>query len=204
MGTGDDLLPQGHRHGHRRGRGRDGLPLGPAAPGRALILTATLTDQDARQGPATMPQPYYQRQVDKWEQSPAMDGPWTLVSGETKQGSYDAQPPMDADGKYLRSPSPTPTSTATTRPPWPCRPMRSGRNRLAGTPLLCSQTQITRSTRSVNENSPPGTNVGKPVTAGDAWRHADLHPGNRRLLMTTASTPSTRPRARSWWDPGPC
>ena len=36
----------------------------------------------------------------KWEQSSAMDGPWTLISGQTAN-SY--QPAKDVDGMYLRA-----------------------------------------------------------------------------------------------------
>ena len=54
--------------------------------------------------------------------------------------------------------------------------------------------------RSVDENSPPGTNVGNPVTAIDP---------DDKLTYTLSDdvanerSTSTRPRARSRWGPGP-
>ena len=57
-------------------------------------------------------------------------------------------------------------STAKTRPPWRFRPIQSGRSQLAITPPPVFTGAIL--TRKVKENSPRGTNVGKPVTAGDA------------------------------------
>ena len=61
-----------------------------------------------------------------------------------------------------------------TRPRWRCQPTPSGRCPLEATLRLSSQDADTPEdgadpqTRTVKENSPPGTNVGKPVTAGDS------------------------------------
>ena len=44
--------------------------------------------------------------------------------------------------------------------------MRSGRCPLEAT--LLPSSLLTTANRTVKENSPPGTNVGKPLTAGDA------------------------------------
>ena len=60
----------------------------------------------------------------------------------------------------------TDKQAATTRPPWLYLPTRHGRNPQVKTPLPCSLAP--QPSREVDENSPPGTAVGKPVTAGDA------------------------------------
>ena len=117
---------------------------------------ATLKDQDASTD-----------QIDaakwKWEQSSAMDGPWTLISGETTP-AYT--PAADVDGMYVRL---TATyndkhgddKTAMATSAHPVRKAPAGGN---SSPDFSDDA----TTRRVKENSPSGTAVGKPVTAGDA------------------------------------
>ena len=117
---------------------------------------ATLKDQDASTN-----------QIDaakwKWEQSSAMDGPWTLISGETTP-AYT--PAADVDGMYVRL---TATyndkhgddKTAMATSAHPVRKAPAGGN---SSPDFSDGA----TTRRVKENSPSGTAVGKPVTAGDA------------------------------------
>ena len=118
---------------------------------------ATLKDQDA--SPAQINAAKW-----KWEQSSAMDGPWTLISGETTP-AYT--PAADVDGMYVRL---TATyndkhgddKTAMATSAHPIRKAPAGGN---SAPVFSAGTT---DTRRVKENSPSGTAVGKPVTAGDA------------------------------------
>ena len=93
-----------------------------------------------------------------------MDGPWTLISGETTP-SYT--PAADVDGMYVRL---TATyndkhgddKTAMETSAHPVRKAPAGGN--SSPEFSAGDTD----TRRVKENSPSGTAVGKPVTAGDA------------------------------------
>ena len=97
----------------------------------------------------------------KWEQSSAINGPWTLISGETSP-SYT--PTADVAGMYVRL---TATyndkhgddKTAMATSVHAVRAVPSGTN---------SAPTFNNVGREVDENSPPGTNVGKPVKADDA------------------------------------
>ena len=131
-------------------------------------FTATLTDQDASTD-----------QIDaakwKWEQSSAMDGPWIVIVGDTDRAYNPVAGVVD---KYLRA-TVTYTDghgddkTAMAVSAHAVRAVPSGTN----TPPAFDSTDVERS---VNENSPPGTNVGKPVTAVDA-------PGDILTYMLTGT-----------------
>ena len=117
---------------------------------------ATLKDQDASTAQINAAKW-------KWEQSSAMDGPWTLISGETTP-AYT--PAADVDGMYVRL---TATyndkhgddKTAMATSAHPVRKAPAGGN-------AAPEFSVGETARKVKENSPSGTAVGKPVTAGDA------------------------------------
>ena len=118
---------------------------------------AALKDQDA--SPAQINAAKW-----KWEQSSAMDGPWTLISGETDP-SYT--PAADVAGMYLRltatyNDKHDDDKTAMATSAYPVRKAPPGGN--SAPVFSAGETD----TRRVKENSPSGTAVGKPVTAGDA------------------------------------
>ena len=120
-------------------------------------VAAALKDQDASLDQITAAKW-------KWEQSSAMDGPWTLISGATA-ASYT--PAMDVVGMYLRV---TATyeddhgdKTVMAVSAHPARAKPAGEN---ASPVFPGPGDTTN--REVDENSPPGTAVGKPVKAGDA------------------------------------
>ena len=118
---------------------------------------ATLKDPDA--SPAQIEAAKW-----KWEQSSAMDGPWTLISGETSP-SYT--PAADVAGMYVRltatyNDKHDDDKTAMATSAHPVRKAPPGGN---SAPVFSAGAT---DTRRVKENSPSGTAVGKPVTAGDA------------------------------------
>ena len=125
-------------------------------------FTATLKDDDAPDTDDTSGGKQIGEKW-KWEQSSAMDGPWTLISGEIEA---EYTPASDVDGVYLRA---TATyddkhgedKTAMAMSAHLVRAKPGGTNSAPAFPG-------TTTTREMDENSPPGTNVGKPVTAGDA------------------------------------
>ena len=118
---------------------------------------ATLRDQDASTAQINAAKW-------RWEQSSAMDGPWTLISGETSP-SYT--PAADVAGMYVRL---TATyndkhgddKTAMATSAHPVRKAPAGGNSAPAFSVGATDT------RRVKENSPSGTAVGKPVVAGDA------------------------------------
>ena len=124
---------------------------------------ATLKDQDA--SPAQINAAKW-----KWEQSSAMDGPWTLISGETSP-SYT--PAVDVAGMYVRltatyNDKHDDDKTAMATSAYPVRKAPPGGNSAPEFPDAAGSTEgADDQTRKVKENSPPGTKVGKPVTAGD-------------------------------------
>ena len=146
------------------------ISLSAQQPQVDVALTATLTDQDAtdaQKGEAKW----------KWEQSSAMDGPWMVIVGATAR-AYD--PVAGVVDKYLRATA-TYTDehgddkTAMAVSAHAVRAVPAGGN---AAPEFSSDT----ANRTVKENSPPGTNVGKPLTAGDAgdiltYTMADPDPG---------------------------
>ena len=148
------------------------VSLSTLQPQVRVDLTATLTDQDARSGARPISDAKW-----KWEQGPAMNGPWSLISG-AGAGDMDAtadtkasdgyQPAADTVGKYLRA-TVTYTDkhgddkTAMAVSAHAVRAVPDGGNSAPEFPTAADGT-----VRTVKENSPPGTTVGKPVTAGDA------------------------------------
>ena len=100
----------------------------------------------------------------KWEQSSAMDGPWTLISGETSP-SYT--PAADVASMYVRL-----TATYNDKHGDDKTAMAVSAHAVRKGPLGGNSAPVfsvgETDTRRVKENSPSGTAVGKPVTAGDA------------------------------------
>ena len=133
-----------------------------------VALTATLTDQDDADTETGGVQLVGTKW--KWEQSSAMNGPWTLISGEVSP-SYT--PATDVDGMYVRL---TATyedkhgdgKTAMAVSAYPVRAVPAGGNASPEFPDEADPPDgADAQTRKIKENSPPGTKVGKPVTAGD-------------------------------------
>ena len=133
-------------------------------------LTATLTDQDAR---ADMP---IINAEWTWERAPAMDGPWTLIPGAgagataataTDKATDFYMPAEETDGNYLRA-----TVTYTDKHGDDKTAMAVSAHMVRAVPAGGNAAPEfsagAADTRDVDENSPPGTNVGKPVAAGDA------------------------------------
>ena len=141
------------------------ISLSAQQPQVDVALTATLTDQDAIDEQKTAAKW-------KWEQSSAMDGPWIVIVGVTA-AAYDPVAGGVVD-KYLRA---TATYTdehgddkmAMAVSAHAVRAEPSGTNSApAFDPTADDQEADVVVALSVKENSPPGTNVGKPVTAADA------------------------------------
>ena len=126
-----------------------------------VALTATLTDDDATSD-----------QIDdakwKWEHSSTENGPWTEILTTTDSGYT----PLGVEDKYLRvtatytdehgsdkSEMAVSAHAVRAAPPNNAAPVFTDEN---------DDTQDIEVGRKVDENSPPGTNVGKPVTANDA------------------------------------
>ena len=139
------------------------VSLSALQPQQGVNLTATLMDDDAPDSDTDATG----KQIDtvwKWEQSSAMVGPWTLISGET-DALY--MPAKDVAGMYLRV---TATyddehgddKTVMAVSARPARAKPTGTN----SPPSFPNTNAAQ-TREVDENSPPGTAVGKPVKASD-------------------------------------
>ena len=132
------------------------ISLSAQQPQVGVDLTATLTDQDATDEQKT-------NAKRKWEQSSAMDGPWIVIVGATA-AAYD--PVAGVVDKYLRA-TVTYTDkhgddkTAMAVSAHAVRAVPAGRN---SSPVFPAGSNA----RNVKENSPPGTDVGKPVAAGDA------------------------------------
>ena len=136
--------------------------------GIALNIAGTPTDDADDKAAALKDQDASEAQINaskwKWEQSSAMDGPWTLISGETSP-SYT--PAADVDGMYVRltatyNDKHDDDQTAMETSAHPVRKAPQGGN--SAPVFSAGETD----TRRVKENSPSGTAVGKPVTAGDA------------------------------------
>ena len=146
------------------------VSLSGLQPQTGVAFIATLKDDDA---PDTNTDTDGKQigETWKWEQSSSMDGPWTLISGETA-AMYS--PVKDVAGMYLRA---TATyddehgedKTAMAISAHSVRAKPAGNN---STPVFPDNDNIPDNdlvySRKVKENSPPGTNAGKPVTAGDA------------------------------------
>ena len=151
------------------------ISLSALQPQVGVALTATLTDQDSRSGDNPIINAVW-----KWEQSPAMGGPWTLIpgagdsptvadnSGEPDiKASDDYTPAKAIAGMYLRA-----TATYTDKHGDDKPAMAVSAHAVRATPAGGNSAPEFSAgemdSRNVKENSPPGTAVGKPVTAGDA------------------------------------
>ena len=132
------------------------ISLSAQQPQVGVGLTTTLTDQDATD----------EQQTDakrKWEQSSAMDGPWIVIVGSTEE-MYS--PVAGVVGKYLRA-----TVTYTDEHGDDKTAMGVSAHAVRAVPAggnAAPEFSSEAGDRTVKENSPPGTNVGKPLTAGDA------------------------------------
>ena len=137
------------------------ITLSAQQPEIGVALTATLTDDDAVNG-----------QIDdakwKWEHSDSKAGPWTAILTTTST-EYT---PLGVEDKYLRvtatyddehgDDKPVMAVSAhavRAMPPNNAAPVFSDED---------DDTGDTQVSRKVDENSPPGTNVGKPVVANDS------------------------------------
>ena len=152
------------------------ISLSAQQPQVGVALTATLTDPDSR---STTIRPIA-NETWKWEQGTAMNGPWSLISGagagaddatDTVKASDGYQSAVDIAGKYLRA-TVTYTDkhgddkTAMEVSAHAVRAVPDGGNAAPEFPDADGDGADDQ-TRTVKENSPPGTAVGKPVTAGD-------------------------------------
>ena len=118
-------------------------------------LTATLTDDDASDD-QVMAAKW------KWEQTAAMNEPWAVILTATTL----AYTPLGVEDKYLRV-----TATYTDEHGSDKTAQAVSANMVRAVPAANNANPVFPSdadTRSVDENSPPGTNVGKPVVANDA------------------------------------
>ena len=143
------------------------ISLSAQQPQVSIVLTAELTDQDDTDTDRDGTQ--LQNIKWKWEQSPAMNGPWSLISGAgaaDTDASSGYSPAGDTTGKYLRA-----TATYTDKHGDDKTAMAVSAHAVRKDPPGENAAPAFSSTtvaRSVDENSPLGTNVGKPVTADDA------------------------------------
>ena len=103
----------------------------------------------------------------EWEQASSLDGEWSVIVGATTESYTPVSGLVD---KYLRATA-TYTDehgsgkTAIAVSAHKIRMVPS--NNVAPVDPAPTDTEDTDTTRVVDENSPPGTNVGKPVTASD-------------------------------------
>ena len=145
------------------------ITLSAQQPQVGVALTATLTDDDAEDANSSADG----KQIEAkwmWEQSSAANGPWTPILTGT-EAMYQ---PLGVADKYLRvtatyddehssdkSESAVSANMARAEP---------AANNAA--PVFPDEDTTSEGTievgRKVDENSPPGTNVGKPVVADDA------------------------------------
>ena len=139
------------------------VSLSALQPQASVAFTAALKDDDASDAQIT-------NAKWKWEQSSAMDGPWTIISGATMA---EYMPAMDVAGMYLRVTA-TYTDehgddkTAMAVTAHMVRATPSGGNAAPVFPDTDASPGADEQSRTVKENLPKGTAVGKPVTAGDA------------------------------------
>ena len=151
------------------------ISLSTQQPQVDVALTATLTDPDSR---ITTPPRPIANETWKWEQSSAMDGPWSLISGagggntnaseSVPKASDDYTPAADIAGMYLRV-----TVTYTDKHGDDKSAMAVSANAVRAVPSGTNSDPTFPSgtddnTREVDENSPPGSPVGDPVKASDA------------------------------------
>ena len=150
------------------------ISLSAQQPQVGVALTATLTDPDARSVPAN---PII-NSTWKWEHSPAMDGPWTLIPGAGVGDmdadnrsipfvkAYDAySPAKETVDMYLRA---TVTYTDKHGDDKPAMAVSAHMVRAVPSGTNSDPTfPDSANAREVDENSPPGTPVGDPVKAND-------------------------------------
>ena len=128
------------------------ITLSNQQPQVGVKLTATLADQD------TITDPKW-----KWEHGTALNGPWTVIVGDT---AAMETPVAGLVGKYLRA-----TATYTDVHGDDKSAMAVSANAVRAVPGGTNSPPafpVGSDARSVKENSPLGTDVGKPVAAGDA------------------------------------
>ena len=139
------------------------ITLSAQQPQDSILLTATLTDGDA--APAQVTGAEW-----TWEHSAAAGGPWTTIL----TGTDSAYMPLGVVDKYLRV-----TATYTDSHGSDKNVMAVSANMVRAAPDAnnaapvfpdedLESTTTVEVGRKVDENSPPGTNVGKPVVANDA------------------------------------
>ena len=148
------------------------ISLSALQPQVEVPLKATLTDPDSR---STTDRPI-DNETWKWEQSSAMDGPWTLIPG-AGAGDIDAtnileasdnyMPAKEIAGMYIRV-----TVTYTDKHGDDKTAMAVSAHMVRATPTGTNSVPSfpntnAAQTREVDENSPPGTAIGKPVKASD-------------------------------------
>ena len=132
------------------------ITLSNQQPQVSVELTAALADQDTT--PAQITAAKW-----KWEHGTAADGPWTVIVGDT---TAIETPVAGLVGKYLRA-----TATYTDAFGADKTAMAVSANAVRAVPAGTNASPAFPTgsdARKVKENSPPGTNVGKPVAAGDA------------------------------------
>ena len=117
-------------------------------------LTATLTDDDAT--PEQITEAEWM-----WEHSSAVNGPWTPILTATSE----AYSPLGVVDKYLRVTATYTDGHGSDKNEQVMSPhvVRAEPSAANAAPLFPTGSGA----RSVDENSPPGTNVGKPVAASD-------------------------------------
>ena len=175
------------------------ISLSAQQPQVSVDLTADLTDQDDTD--TTTGGTQLQNIKWKWEQASAMNGPWSLISG-AGAGDTDAinvySPAGDTTGKYLRA-----TATYTDKHGDDKTAMAVSAHAVRADPPGANAAPAFTPdavNRSVNENSPPGTNVGKPVTAADApgdiltYTLGDANDGDSYVIDPATGQISVGPR----------
>ena len=132
------------------------VTLSAQQPQVGVALTATLTDDDASESQPTTDVEWM------WEHSSTAAGPWTPILTATAA----AYLPLGVVDKYLRV-----TVTYTDKHGSDKSVMAVSANMVRAVPAannVAPVFQLGPEARSVDENSPSGTNVGEPVVANDA------------------------------------
>ena len=138
------------------------VTLSAEQPQASVDLTATLTDDDATGDQITAAKW-------EWEYSTAANGPWTSILTATT-GIY---PPLGVEDKYLRvtvtyTDEHDSGKTAQAVSANMVRAAPAANNAAPVFPDEDAEDDVIQVGRKVDENSPPGTNVGAPVVANDA------------------------------------
>ena len=137
------------------------VTLSAQKPQVGVALTATLTDDDADDSDDNTDG----KQIDakwEWEHSESKNGPWTPILTAITN-SYS---PLGVADKYLRVTATYDDEHGSDKsvPAVSANMVRAEPDAANAVPAFPTGAGA----RSVDENSPPGTNVGKPVTANDA------------------------------------